>query len=103
MKRKAIFLTIAAGLVAQAVALAADSNNTPSASANVRQNKLQPIYQFTQPNTSDMYRIDRYGGISSRPWTQTAGWASQTTQFAGDRENLYEPHFNLFWLGARPD
>src|SRR5580692_11357302 len=99
MKMTTIILTVAVGFAMQAMA----AYNSPSATTKNNNNTVQQrVYPFLEPKTVSNDKIERYGGISSRPWAQTAGWASQTTQFMGDREKFYEPHFNLFWLGAKP-
>jgi hypothetical protein len=99
MKTTAIIMTIAMGLAPQA--MAAGPDNSPSATTH-KNTFQQRVYPFLEPKTAPSYKIERYGGISSRPWAQSVGWASQTTQFAGDRERFYAPHFNLFWFGATP-
>jgi hypothetical protein len=101
MKRTTLIMAIAGGLVLQAVA--AGTDNAPSATTSVKKSTLQQrVSQFLEPKTTRIDKIDRVGGISSRPWAQTAGWASSQVQFAGDRERFYEPQFNVFWLGATP-
>jgi hypothetical protein len=103
MKRTTwIIMAVAGGLALQAVA--AGTDNAPSATTtNVKKSTLQQrVNKFLEPKTTRIDKIDRVGGISSRPWAQTAGWASGQTQFAGDRERFYEPQFNLFWLGSTP-
>jgi hypothetical protein len=101
MKKTTIMMAVVAGLAMQA--MGAGTGNTPSASANVKKSTLQQrVVQFLEPKSTRTDKIDRVGGISSRPWAQTAGWASAQVQFAGDRESLNEPQFNLFWLGATP-
>jgi hypothetical protein len=94
-------MAIVGGLALQAVG--AGTENSPSASANVKKSTLpQRVAQFLEPKTLKTDKIDRVGGISSRPWVQTAGWASTQVQFAGDRERFNEPQFNVFWLGSTP-
>jgi hypothetical protein len=101
MKRTTIIMVIAGGLALQA--LGAGTENNPSASTTVRKGTVQQrVYPFVGPKITKTDKIDRVGGISSRPWAQTAGWASSQVQFAGDRERFHEPQFNLFWLGSTP-
>ena len=84
-------------------AMGAGTGNNPSASTNLKKATVQQrVSQFLEPKTLKTDKIDRVGGVSSRPWAQTAGWASGQVQFAGDRESLNEPQFNLFWLGKTP-
>jgi len=90
---------VAVGLAMQAVA--AGPNNTPSASTDVHKNTAQQrTYPFLEPKVKATDRIERYGGISSRPWAQTVGWPS-ASPFVDEKN--HEAHFNLFWIGARPD
>jgi hypothetical protein len=99
MKTTTLIMAIVAGLAVQA--MAAGSNNSPSATTK-KNVSPQKVYQPLELKTMPTDKIERYGGISSRPWAQTVGWASTTTQFMADRESLHEPRFNLFWLGAKP-
>lgn len=100
---------VAGGLAWQAVhAVAADPESTPSAAyTRVPQKTAQPVYQLLKPklffqvNTPVNYHIDRVGGISSRPWTQTVGWPSAPSPFVDDQ--VFEPDFNLFWAGNPPN
>jgi len=107
MKTTTIISTIVVGLAIQA--LGADPANNHSASASTTttsKNIVQKrISQDLEPKTpAKSYQIERVGNISSRPWAATAGFSGGSpTPFAGDRERYYEPHFNLFWLGSRPD
>jgi hypothetical protein len=103
MKTRTIIMAVAMGLTMQA--LAAGTDNGPSASTNIRKTTLpHRVYDLLQPKTpvkSD--KIERVGGISSRPWAQTVGFSGSPTPFAGDLERFHNPRFNLFWIGARPD
>ena len=105
MKRTTwIIIAIAGGLVLQAAAAGTDNAPSATTTTSVKKSTLQQRMSqfFLEPKTTKTYKIDRVGGISSRPWAQTAGWASEQVQFAGDRERYNEPKFNLFWLGATP-
>jgi len=100
MKKTIIVMVAAAGLAWQAVAA---PENSPSASTHVRKNPAhQQVYPFVGPKVTPKDRIDRYGGISSRPWAQTVGWSSGPSMFAGDRERFHDVQFNLFWVGRTP-
>jgi len=93
-------MTIAAGLAMPAVA-GPDSNNSPSATTQIQKTTIQKqVYQFLKPESAEKYKIERIGNISSRPWAQTVGW-QPATPFVDEKNN--EAHFNLFWIGARPD
>jgi hypothetical protein len=102
MKTKTMMVMVVAGLAVQGLAWGADPN--PSASANVQKPVAHNIFQqILQPKGTETYKIERYGGVSSRPWAQTTGFsAAPQTQFMSDRERLYEPNFNLFWVGRTP-
>jgi hypothetical protein len=104
MKKTTILMAIVAGVAMQA--MAANTDNSPSASSNTPKNTLQHrIYKtYLQPKTSQTTdKIDRVGGISSRPWAQTAGYsAAGPSLFAGDRERFHDVQFSLFWVGAPP-
>jgi hypothetical protein len=119
MKTKTMMVMMAAGLAAQGLALGSDlsaaattstataaTTTTPSASANVQRIPVHTafsLFQLAQPKSPENFRIERYGNISSRPWAQTVGFsAAPQTQFMGDRERLYEPNFNLLWVGRTP-
>ena len=101
-------LVVAGGLALQAVqAVAADPVSNPSAAyTKVPQKTVQPVYQLLKPklffqvNTPVNYDIDRVGGLSSRPWTQTVGWPPPSP-FVDDR--VFEPDFNLFSIGNEPN
>lgn len=100
MKTTMIVIAVAAaGLAIQAAPASKDNN--PSA---VTKKKAAPqwFYQALETKTAPSTRIDHYDGISSRPWAQTVGWASSTTEFMNDRERDNKPRFNLFWIGATP-
>jgi hypothetical protein len=102
MKQTMILAAIVAGLAMQA--LAADPVNKPSASTSIRKNPLQQrVNDLLQPKTVQNYKIDRVGGISSRPWSQTAAnYSAGTPLFTGDRERYHDVQFALFWTGAPP-
>jgi hypothetical protein len=117
MKTKTMMVMMAVGLAAQSVALGSDlsaaaatstgtATTTPSAPANVQKIPVHTafsLFQLAQPKSQENFRIERYGGISSRPWAQTVGFsAAPQTQFMSDRERLYEPTFNLVWVGRTP-
>ena len=82
------------------------ANNNPSAIHKAPEKKVQSVYQVLQPKyllllkTPAHDKIDRVGGISSRPWAQIAGSPAPATFFD---QRVYEPHFNLFWAGATPN
>lgn len=77
------------------------ANSNPSVTTALKKNNgAQKAYDFFASPKVENYHIDRVGGISSRPWTQTVGWSSGTA-FADP--SYYQPHFNLFWVGNTPE
>lgn len=100
MKTTTMIITIAVGLAVQAMA-AGSNNNTPSASTDIHKNTVQQrAYPFLEPKVKHTDSIERFGGISSRPWAQTAAWTG-ASNFVDEKN--HEAHFNLFWLGATPN
>jgi hypothetical protein len=106
MKTLTMISTIVLGLAVQALAGPDDNNNNPSASTTTPSKNIvqKRISQYVEGNNAVNYKIERVGNVSSRPWGATAGFSGGSpTPFAGDRERYYEPHFNVFWVGARPN
>lgn len=112
MKTKTMMVTVVAGLAVQSLVWGADTgpngpnppSPNPSASANVQRPVVHNMFQqILQPSTPRSDKIERVGGVSSRPWAQAVGFsAAPQTQFMGDRERLYEPEFNVLWVGRTP-
>jgi hypothetical protein len=101
MKTTTIIMAVAAGLAWQA--MAAGPENSPSATTRVQKGTVyQRAYPFLEPKLTPTYRIDRYGGISSRPWAQTAGWSPGPTYFVSSGEKFHGVRFNLFWPDRIP-
>jgi hypothetical protein len=106
MKLITMMLMVAGGLAVQTVAAGPTDNNPSAAYTKVPQKTAQPIYQIWRPQnlfefkTTKTDKIDRIGGISSRPWGETAGFPAAPLFYD---QRVYEPNFNLFWLGANPD
>lgn len=115
MKRMIVIMAIAGALGAPGIAAAAEPtnhnqlsvtiNSGTASTTHVQTNALpHRLYQWSEAPKlelagKDKDQIFRVGGISSRPWAQTAGWPRETL-FAD--ESYYQPHFNLFWIGNRP-
>lgn len=98
MKTKILMLIALAALAAPAGA--ADSSGAPSAVTKVQKLNWTDAYKLWKPQkVIATYKIDRVGGISSRPWAQTAGQSMQPLFYD---QRGFEPHFNLFWIGASP-
>lgn len=98
MKTTTMILMVAGGLAMQAVA--AEPNNNPSVFTKNQKITWATSYQFWQPKKSNVsYKIERVGGLSSRPWAQIAGRPAPAAFFD---QRVHEPHFNLFWVGATP-
>src|SRR5580658_9578044 len=99
MKTTTMIMVIAMGMAMQVVVSGAE--NSPSATTKAQKTTLQQrVNKLLQPESVDKYKIERVGGISSRPWAQTVGW-SKATPFVDGGNN--EAHFNLFWMGSKPD
>jgi hypothetical protein len=108
MKRMTIILTLAGGLALPVMAAdphISTAQNSPSVSTGLQKHTLpQKIVQLLmKPEPASSYRIDRVGGVSSRPWAQVAGRPAQTSLNDGVVDaGYYQPHFNLFWIGETP-
>ena len=108
MKKTTLLITIVAGLAVQTI-MAADPNIGPSASANnpAKPTLSQQVTKYLQSKTTTTQtdKIERVGGVSSRPWSQTAASysAAGPALFAGDRERFHDVQFSLFTFGGKPD
>jgi len=101
MKMTTMMMTVVCGLAMQAMA-AAPANNSPVA-AELSKNTTQRINHFQSPKAPASYKLERVGGISSRPWARTASWSPGPSQFVGDRERFHDVQFSLFSLGSKSD
>jgi hypothetical protein len=52
--------------------------------------------------TEDKNKIERYGNMSSQPWTKIVGWHPGTPMSAFDDAEVHEPQLNLAWIGNEP-
>jgi len=99
-----MILMVAGALAMQAAAADSNSNsnnNGPSAFTKTPKENWTKAYQIWEPKkAAKSDRIDRIGGISSRPWAQIAGRPAPPAFFD---QRVHEPHFNLFWVGATPE
>jgi hypothetical protein len=101
MKRMNLVLMVAGSLAMPAMVSAADNTSSSSVATHVQKSTVpQRILQLLKQPEPVSDKIQRVGGISSRPWTQVAGWPP-ATPFADER--YYQPHFNLFWVGNTPE
>jgi len=100
MKMRTIIVTVVLGLAAQAVAL--DPTSGPSASAKLPNAKLfQWAKPLAQTQAPDKLKIERFGGMSSEPWTKIVGWhPGEPSAFMDLRGN--ESGWPLPWFGAEP-
>lgn len=98
MKTTIMIMMVAGGLAMQAVA--ADTDKGPSVYTKNQPTTWHLSYKVLKAKTPANYKIERVGNISSRPWAQTAGSPAPAAFFD---QRVHEPHFNLFWIGARPD
>jgi hypothetical protein len=98
MKTKILILIALAALAAPAGA--ADSSGAPSAVTKSQKLNWTDAYKLWKPlKVTATDKIDRVGGVSSRPWAQTAEQANRPLFYD---QRVHEPHFNLFWFGAPP-
>ena len=126
MKMIVVVMMVAGGLAMQA--MAAGTDNGPSAytkkqpntwqpfykllnsktpanykferAGNISSRTWQPFYKLLNSKTPTNYKIERVGNISSRPWAQIAGRPAPAAVFD---QRVHEADFNLFWIGVRPD
>ncbi len=76
-------------------------NNSPSAAAHVKVPVANPFVLSRQPTPAQRARIERYGNMSSRSWTQIAGWHPNDPS-AFMNAGTHEGGWPLFWVGAEP-
>jgi hypothetical protein len=97
MKTYETLLAIAllAGFQANA---APQPENSPVANVTVER-KIHLLNPVTQ-GTKEKNKIERYGNISSQPWTVAVGWQPGESAFLDGRP--HETHLNLIWFGAAP-
>jgi hypothetical protein len=89
---------LAIGLLAAFQAAAAPQpqpSQNPSA-----YNKVEKDFPWlnSQSTSAEKNKIERYGNMSSQPWTEIVGWHPGTSQFP-DAEN-YESQLILFQTGG---
>jgi hypothetical protein len=86
MKTKVALMVLAVAAI-QTVALAQQTPTMAVATTKVDK-KIEvssPLLKVTQPVKKENATIDRVGGVSSRPWTQTVGWHNgQSTEWNAD-------------------
>jgi hypothetical protein len=101
MKTKLITLALTLGIASQV--LAADTaaiSASASVSNPIKKEKFPLAHLFTRAPKNENGRIERLGGMSSRPWAQIAGHAGENFSFM-DAKNS-EPNFTLVAFGAEP-
>ncbi|HEX3889710.1 MAG TPA: hypothetical protein VHX90_02575 [Verrucomicrobiae bacterium] len=100
MKTYATLLAIGSLAVFQTVAAPQAGNS--SASEMTAEKKIQVFTPLTPPpqTTEDKNKIERYGNMSSQPWTQIAGGHPAVSQFADG--NMHGANLNLIWIGHEP-
>jgi hypothetical protein len=59
----------------------AAKNQKPPATATFEKHKFQIITPFSKLTLKKPERIEHYGNMSSRPWSQIAGWHPGESQF----------------------
>jgi hypothetical protein len=109
MKTNIVLLVIAAGAILQ-ISAAADLNN-PAESAHPRPHagsKIKPAaataVPFTWKSTSIVKndRIDQVGNLSSRSWSNTAGWNPGDLSSRTESSGVKLQGLPLLWMGQEP-
>ena len=95
---------VLAAAAIQTVALAQQTPTMAAASTKVEKTKIEVssplLLNLKQPVKQENTTIDRVGGVSSRPWTQTVGWHNgQSTAWNPD---THEAQFCVLSFGAEP-
>src|SRR5882724_5967721 len=100
MKTYATLLAIGSLAVFQATA-ATQPENSP-ASEMTAEGKIQVFTPLTpQAQTKEAKnKIERYGNMSSQPWTQTVGWHPGASEFPDT--DMHESKLNVIWTGHEP-
>jgi hypothetical protein len=100
MKTYATLLAIGSLAVFQATA--APQARDSSTSDMTVERKIQVFTPLTPSvqTTEDKNKIERYGNMSSQPWTEIVGWHPGTTQFPD--ADTHESKLNLIWIGHEP-
>ena len=105
MKRRLTILIVALGTVGFSQAFA----QSPSTSANAKMTEQSPFAKEMPkmvtplnlpPQTKESSAINRAGGISSQPWTQTAERVQLKQGFPNDQTP--EPKFDLLSINLGP-
>jgi hypothetical protein len=100
MKTKIIIIIAVALCAAARAAVVNQSTNAP-AHANIKTKMLHLANPFTPAKAEDKSKIERYGGMSSRPWTQIVGWhPGEPAAFTDGKTHVAE--LPLLWIGAKP-
>jgi hypothetical protein len=99
MKRYGTLLAI--GLLAGFQAAAAPQ---PGVSTVFNTTAKKDISLLNPPpqTTEDKHKIERYGNMSSQPWTKTVGWHPGAAMSAFEDGEIHEPQLNLIWTGNEP-
>jgi hypothetical protein len=99
MKTRMIITAFTIGAAIQVMA------SDPSASTLKPELNQKMTVQFANPfaptKTASSDKIERYGGMSSQPWSQIAAHhEDESSMYAGTFTP--EPRLHLFWIGAEP-
>ena len=98
MKTSIIIMVLAVGGVLQG--MAADTAILSKA-VNKQKMTVQFANRFTFLEKASSSRIDRVGGVSSRPWTQIAFNEADGSPVFKD-PITHKCQLHLFWIGAEP-
>ncbi len=102
---KTISYIVALMLSAAARAMALDQSNHNPADAPAIRLEVKSVFTANpyarSKEIKDENKIDRFGGMSSRPWSQIASRNSDGPSMLTEVQNQ-ESGLPLFWIGARP-
>lgn len=106
MKRLTIILLVAAASMT-AFGQPPQATQKPTTPVPAKKEKSQLSTQFNTPFTVPAstltlrtQKVERVGGMSSRPWAQIVGWRPGYSAFP--RPELRDPSIPIFWIGRDP-
>jgi hypothetical protein len=99
MKTYGTLLAIGMLAVLQVTAAPRPEDSSANMTAEGKIQVFTPLTASAQ-TPEDKNKIERYGNMSSQPWTQIVGWHPGTSQFP-DAET-HESKLTLIWIGHEP-
>jgi len=73
----------------------AQKNQTVSANVTVRKHQIQVTTPWSGPASKKTGKIERFGNMSSRPWTQIVGWHPGAPSWSYEDGEIHEPQFQV--------